>query len=95
MLMWPKSVFPLMWLIELEISVDDMKMGFKVKHKDKLHFTYKNEGGDFQADAIFQEFYTYQVYTRNDPTPSKYLNQGLSPLHSRVINMFDSVKDDH
>ena len=45
----------MVWLLWLEISVDDMTMGFKVKHKDKLHFTYKNEGGGFQADALFQE----------------------------------------
>ena len=28
----------------------------------------------------------------NDPSPSKYLNQGLFMLHLRVMNMFDSVK---
>ena len=32
---------------------------------------------------------------RNDPAPKKYLKQGLSPLHSRVMALFDGVKDDH
>ena len=30
---------------------------------------------------------------RNDPAPKKYLKQGLSPLHSRVMSLFDVVKD--
>ena len=36
MLMWLKFVFPLVWLLRLEFSVDDITMGFKVKHKDQI-----------------------------------------------------------
>ena len=32
---------------------------------------------------------------RNDPDPQKYLRQGLLPLHSRVMGLFDTVKDTH
>ena len=32
---------------------------------------------------------------RNDRAPGKYLKQGLSPLHSCVMGLFDTVKDKH
>ena len=32
---------------------------------------------------------------RNDPAPNKYLKQGLSPLHSRVMELFDAMKDSY
>ena len=30
---------------------------------------------------------------RNDLAPKKYITQGLSPLHSRVMGLFDTVSD--
>ena len=64
-------------------------------HKDKFRITYKSEGDGFQADALCDDGYCYQVYMRNDPAPPKYLKQGLSPLHSRTMALFDSLKDKH
>ena len=32
---------------------------------------------------------------RNHPAPRKYLKQGLSPLHSRTMALFDSLEDDY
>lgn len=32
---------------------------------------------------------------RNDPAPKEYLKLGLSPLHSRVMKLFDSLQDDN
>ena len=84
-----------MWLIGLEFSVDEITLGFKGKNKDKLRITYNNEGDGFQADSLRKEGYTYQVYMRNNPAPLKYLKQGLSPLHLRFMNLFDSLKDEH
>ena len=79
---WLNFICPMVWLLGLAFSVDEMTMGFKGKYKDKLRITYKAEGDGFQADALCQEGFTYQVYMRNDPAPCKYLKQGLSPLHS-------------
>ena len=31
----------------------------------------------------------------NEPPPTKYISKGFSPLHSRVLSLFDSLKDDH
>ena len=53
MIMYMKFICPLVWLLGLEFSVDEMTMVFKGKHKDKLRIMYNNEGDGFQADALF------------------------------------------
>ena len=70
-------------------------MAFKGQHRDKKRIIYKAEGGDFQVDALCQEGYTYQIWMRNNRAPSKCLKQGMSPLHSRVMVLFDSIEDNH
>ena len=83
-------IIPTVWLLACAFSVDEMTMGFKGQHKDKKRITYKAEGCGFHSDALCQEGYTYQIWMSNDRAPSNYLNQGLSPLHSRVMGLFDS-----
>ena len=70
-------------------------MQFKGRHRDKRQIKYKAEGEGFQADALCDDGYKYQVYLCNDPAPKKYLKQGLSPLHSRTMALFDSLEDDY
>ena len=82
-------------MLACAFSVDEMTMGFKGQHKDKKRITYKAEGDGFQADALCQDGFTYQVFMRNDRAPAKYLKKGLSPLHLRVMGLFDSIKDTH
>ena len=82
-------------MLALAFSVDEMTMGFQGHHVDKRRITYKAEGDGFQCDALCQEGFTYQIYMRNDPAPAKYLKQGLSPLHSRVMALFDKLEDCH
>ena len=69
-----------------------MTRRFKGQHKYKQRITYKAEGDGLQADALCDGGSTYRVYIRNDPAPKKYLKQGLLPLHSRVMELFDAVK---
>ena len=95
LLMWMNFIFPALWMLAVAFSVDEMTMGFKGQHTDKKRITYKAEGDGFQADALCQDGFTYQVFMRNDSTPTKYLKQGLSPLHSRVMGLFDTVKETH
>ena len=94
-LTWLNYIPALVWLLGLEFLVGEMNIVFKGRHKDKKLITYKADGGGFQADALCQEGFTYQVYIRNDPVPSKYLRQGFSPFHLRVVSVFGYVKDDH
>ena len=59
---------------------------------DKRRITYKDEGDGFQCDALAQDGWTHQVYFRNEPAPAQYLRMGLSPLHARVMWLFDCVQ---
>ena len=95
MIEWMNIIGPKIVKLGCCISIDEMTMRFKGRHKDKRRITYKAEGDGFQADALCQEGYTYQVFMRNDPAPKKYLKQGLSPLHSRVMSLFDSLTENH
>ena len=85
------------WDLGPDISVDEITVRFKGPHQDKLCITYKNEGDGFQADALCQEGYCYQVYMRNNPAPRKYTrgDMGMSPLHARVFSLYDSLKDEY
>ena len=50
---------------------------------------------DCKADALYQEGYTYQVYTGNDQAPKNYTKDRLSPLHARVMSLFDALEEDN
>jgi hypothetical protein len=93
LLQWMNYIGPFAWMLGPCFSIDEMTLRFKGQHKDKRRITYKAEGDGFQCDALCQEGYCYQHYFRNDPAPKKYINQGLSPLHSRCMWLFDSVED--
>ena len=90
-LTWMNYIFPTAWLLGVAIAIDEMTMGFQGRHGDKKRITYKNEGDGFQADALAQEGYCYQFHMRNDPAPRKY--SAYSPLHARVMALFDSLEE--
>ena len=92
---WMNYIGPKAVLLGPDASVDEMTIGFQGSHKDKRRITYKAEGDGFQCDALCQEGYCYQHYFRNDPAPRKYLSLKLSPLHARVMSLFDSLYDCH
>ena len=67
-------------------------------YKNKLRIAYKSERDSFEAHALCDDGYCYQVYMRNmknDPAPPKYLKRGLSHLHLWTMVPFDSLKDNH
>ena len=51
--------------------------------------TYKKGGDGFLVDALCAEGYTYSWYFRNQLAPRKWIGYGLSPLHGRVMSLFD------
>lgn len=77
----------------VHLAIDEQTMGFQGRHFDKLRINYKAKGDGFQCDAICEEGFTYAVYFRQEPPPQKYIDIGLSPLHSRVMWLIDQVKD--
>ena len=84
---WMNHISPKLWDANQSVLVDEMTMRFKGRHRDKRRITYKAEGDEFQADALCDAGYTYQVcyLRRNEPAPLKYLKLGLSPLHSGTM----------
>ena len=73
------------------ISIDEQTIGFQGRHADKICVMYKNAGDGFQADAICADGYTFNWYFSNHPTPPKYLNEGFSPLSSRVLSLLSQL----
>ena len=46
-------------------------------------------------DALCEDGFCFQFYFRNDPANVEYTKTGLSPLHSHVTTLFDSVEDNY
>lgn len=90
---WINYISPRAWLLGKYISIDEMTIGFQGHHRDKLRITYKTKGDGFQCDALCDDGFVYQVYFRNDPAEAKYLKMGMSPLHSRVLPLLDTLKE--
>ena len=86
-------LFPLIWHLGISFAIDEMTIGFQGMHADKKRITYKAEGDGFQADALCDDGYCYQFFFCNDPANAEYVKSGLSPLHSRVMSLFDTLKD--
>ena len=42
---------------------------------------------------FLQDGYTYTFYMQNMPAPKNYVDNKLSPLHTRVLFMFDQLKE--
>jgi len=92
---WIQNVSMAAWDLGKEISADEQTIGFKGNHQDKQRISYKREGDGFLADAVSEDGYTYTFYFRNMPAPKKYIIQKFSPLHARVLFMFDQFKESH
>ena len=74
------------------ISVDEQDIGFQGQHADKMRISYKKVGDGFLVDALCADGYTYCFYFRNQKAPKKWMDKGLSPLHSRVMALFSQLK---
>ena len=75
--------------------MDDQTTGFQGRHPSKLRITYKKEDDGFQCDALYDDSYTFTFYFRHEPPPVEYTSAGLSPLHARVMALFDDVTDEY
>ena len=73
------------------LSCDEQTIGFQGHHKDKQRITYKNEGDGFLADCICSDGYTYNFHFRHQAPSKKLLDDGLSPLHARVVGLVSQL----
>ena len=78
-------------MIGQNISVDEQDIGFQGQHKDKQRISYKRVGDGFLVDALCADGYTYTWYFRNQLAPKYWIDKGLSPLHSRVMSLFQQL----
>ena len=69
LLMSMEFIFPLIWMLGVAFSIDEMTRHFKGHHTDKRRITYKEKGDGLQTYAICQKGYTYQIIMCNDPSP--------------------------
>jgi hypothetical protein len=81
------------WDCGKNIAVDEQTISMKGHHADKIRITFKRAGDGFMCDALCDDGFTYSIYFRNEPPPPKYTAMGLSPLHARVMWLFDQLKD--
>jgi hypothetical protein len=88
-----RKISPLAWDCGKNVAVDEQTISMTGHHADKMRITYKRAGDGFQCDAICDDGFTFSIYFRNEPPPAKYTSMGLSPLHSRVMWLFDQLKD--
>ena len=60
LLQWMKYVFPLIWILGVSFTINEMTIGFQGMHADKRKITYKAEGDGFQCDALCDNGFCYQ-----------------------------------
>ena len=77
------------------ISADEQTIGFHGASEFKSRITFKKTGDGFQADSLCSNGYTFTFYFRHQKAPQIYIDKGLSPLHSRIMFMFDQLKNKH
>ena len=79
--------------IGCNISVDEQDIGFQGRHRDKQRVTFKKVGDGFLVDALCADGYTYTFFFRNQRAPQSWIEKGLSPLHSRVMSLFQQLPE--
>ena len=60
--MWMEFIFPLIWMIVVAFSMDEITVRFKFHHADKISMVYKVERDGLHTYALFQKGYTYQIF---------------------------------
>ena len=78
-----------------DVSVDEQDIGFQGRHKDKQRVNFKKVGDGFLVDCLCAEGYTYAWYFRNQVAPKSWTDKDLSPLHARVMSLFQQLPLKH
>lgn len=76
-----------------KLSVDEQTIQFHGASKLKSRIKYKKTGDGFQCDSVCSNGYTATFYFRHQPAPKKLVAKGYSPLHSRILFMFEQLKN--
>jgi len=90
---WINYIGPVSWLCGPSLSADEQTVVFKGRCSMKMRIKFKKAGDRFMCDSVCDNGYTFQVYFQNEPSPKKYIDKGLSPLHARTLAMCDALQD--
>ena len=82
-------------MLGFAIYIYEMTMHLKGHYADKISITYRGEGYISHTDGICQKGYTYQIFMCTDTVPKTCLDKILSPLHARVMTLFDTAERKH
>ena len=73
------------------VSCDEQTTSSKGNHPDIIRINFKKEGDVFQCDATCADGHTFCFYFRNQAAPKKWTEIGLSPLHARVLGLYEQL----
>ena len=79
------------WELGSSFACDEQDIAFQGRHKDKQTIKFKKAGDGFLFDSLAEDGFTYSFYPRNAPPPKKWMDEGFSPTHSRVLFMLDQI----
>ena len=82
-------LLPLILMLGIAISIDEMTIHLKIHYADKISMVYKSEVGGLQVDSLFQKGYTYKICICTDTVPKQYLGGMITPPHARGVALFD------
>ena len=77
--------------VGINISVDEMDIFFQCSHADKQRITCKRAGNCILSDVLYADGYCYFFYFRNQKAPKDWFKKELSPLHLRVMALFEQL----
>ena len=59
-----------------------------------MNYSYiQGRSNGFHCDALCEKGFTWPFYFHNQPAPVDWVQKGYSPLHSRVLAMFDQLEE--
>mmetsp|Transcript_14413 Transcript_14413/g.30257 ORF Transcript_14413/g.30257 Transcript_14413/m.30257 type:complete len:556 (-) Transcript_14413:739-2406(-) len=91
---WLRYIWKKAWDLGPIVSADEQTCTMHGKSQYKTRCgKYKRIGDGIQTDAIADDGYTWDFYFRNEPVNSKWIKKGLSPMHARLLHMFENFRD--
>ena len=92
---WCRHIWKEAWELGENFSIDEQtcRMQGKTEYKTRCG-KYKRIGDGIQADCIADDGYTYDFYFRNEPPDSKWTALGFCPMHSRLLHMYENLKEE-
>jgi len=91
---WLRYIWKHAWDLGPTVSADEQTCSMQGQSIYKTRCgKFKRIGDGIQTDAIADDGYTFDFYFRNEPVAKKWISAGLSPMHARLLHMFEIFLD--